>query len=150
MLPLSDTLLPDPDRHAEFYADVPTKRAIAWVVDTVLIALLTVLIIPFTAFTALFYLPFLFLMVSFLYRILGLARSSATLGMRLLSIEFRDNRGQPFTLPTAVLHTLGYSLSMAFVLPQLVSIVLMLTTARGQGLTDHVLSTVALNRASRF
>lgn len=150
MTPLSDTFLPDPERHAEFYADVPSKRAIAWVIDTVLIALLTLTIIPFTFFTALFYLPFLYMTVSFLYRILGLARSSATPGMRLMSIEFRDNRGQEFDLPTAILHSLGYSLSMAFVLPQLVSIVLMLTTARGQGLSDHVLGTVAINRASRF
>jgi len=150
MIPLSDTMLPDPDRHAEFYADVPTKRAIAWVIDTVLIALITLVLVPLTAFTALFYLVFLFFTVSFLYRLLGLARKSATLGMRLMSIEFRDNRGQSFNLPTAFLHTLGYSVSMGFMPLQLVSIVLMLTTARGQGLTDHVLGTVAMNRAARF
>ncbi len=57
--------LPDPDLQAEFYADVPLKRALAWIVDMILIALLTTVIVPFTAFTALFFLPVLFLMVSF-------------------------------------------------------------------------------------
>jgi hypothetical protein len=46
--------LPDPDAHAEFYADVPFKRLLAFIVDAVLICLITVILIPFTAFTALF------------------------------------------------------------------------------------------------
>jgi hypothetical protein len=36
------------------------------------------------------------------------------------------------------------------VLPQLLSIAMMLFGARGQGLTDFVLGTVAINRAARF
>lgn len=150
MMPLSRSRLPDPDRHAEFYADVPMKRALAWVIDTVLIAVITLFIVPFTAFTALFFLPMLFLTVSFVYRSLSLASRSATPGMRLLAIEFLDHRGQRFDLTTAVLHTLGYTVSISMVLPQIVSALLMLTGARGQGLTDHALGTVAINRAARF
>lgn len=143
------THLPDPDRHAEFYADVPVKRALAWAVDTVLITLLTALIVPFTAFTALFFLPVLFLAVSFAYRTTSLARRSATPGMRLMAIEFRDQSGQPFDLNTAFWHTLAYSLAIAFVLPQILSAVLMLTGARGQGLGDLALGSVAINRPAR-
>ncbi|HEX9858556.1 MAG TPA: RDD family protein [Paracoccaceae bacterium] len=150
MPPLSATLLPDPDRHAEFYADVPMKRGLAWAVDTVLITLITAVIVPFTAFTALFFLPLLFLTVSLTYRTVSLARRSATPGMRLLAIEFRDHRGQTLDLPTAFLHTLGYTVSIAMVLPQVISVALMLTGARGQGLSDHLLGTVAINRPSRF
>ena len=40
--------LPDPDHQAEFYADVPTKRALAWCVDAILIAIVTVIVVPFT------------------------------------------------------------------------------------------------------
>ncbi|MGP3696293.1 RDD family protein [Rhodobacter sp. NSM] len=140
--------LPDPERHAEFYADVPMKRGLAWIVDMILIALITALIVPFTAFTALFYLPLLFLCVGFAYRTVTLARSSATPGMRLMSLRMRTHRGEPFGPAEAFLHTLGYTVSISMVLPQIVSVVLMLTSARAQGLTDHVLGTVALNRAA--
>ena len=142
--------LPDPTYQAEFYADVPMKRGLAWIVDTIIIALITLLIVPFTAFTALFFLPLLYVTVSFLYRVWTLTGRSATLGMRLLSIEFRSRQGERFDLGLALAHTVGYTLTIATLLPQLFSILLMLTSARGQGLTDHVLGTVAINRPSRY
>jgi len=141
--------LPDPGLKPEFYADVPTKRLFAWLVDTAIIALLCLLIIPFTAFTALFFLPLLYLVVGFVYRTITLASGSATPGMRLMAVEFRARDGQKFDLQLAALHTLGYSISVAMAPAQIVSVALMLTTARGQGLTDMVLGTVAINRASR-
>lgn len=49
------TALPDPDYQAEFYQDVPTKRLIAWIADTIVIVLISLLIVPFTAFTGLFF-----------------------------------------------------------------------------------------------
>jgi uncharacterized RDD family membrane protein YckC len=138
-------LQPDPERHAEFYAGVLPKRLVAWVFDMVLIALVTALIVPFTAFTALFFLPALFVTVGFLYRWATLSGRSATWGMRLVRIEFLDRYGRRFDMATAFLHTLGYSVSMAFAIPQIVSVVLMLSSSRGQGLTDHVLGSVAIN-----
>ena len=78
--------LPDPDYHAEFYRDVPMKRLIAWFIDTVLIALVVLLIVPFTAFVALFFLPMVFLAVSFMYRWVTLTSGSATWWMRLMAI----------------------------------------------------------------
>ena len=139
-------MLPDPLRHAEFYADVPMKRAVAWIVDTVIVTLMVIVIVPFTAFTALFFLPVLWLGVGFLYRWSSIARHSATPGMRLMSVILLDRTGARFDTGTAFLHTLGYSLSMAFVLPQVVSVAFMLFNRRGQGLTDMVLGTVAINR----
>jgi uncharacterized RDD family membrane protein YckC len=143
------TTLPDPEYQAEFYADVPVKRALAWGVDAILIALITAVVVPFTFFLGLFFLPVLYLSISFLYRTVGLARHSATPGMRLMAIEFRDRTGARFDLGTAFLHTLGYTLTIGTLLPQLLSIGLMLTTARGQGLTDMVLGTVAINKPAR-
>ncbi len=140
--------LPDPDLKPEFYADVPTKRLLAWVVDTILITLLCLVILPFTAFTAIFFFPLLYLVVGFVYRSVTLAGRSATWGMRLMAIEFRTSDGRRFDLPTAVLHTLGYSISISMVLVQIVSIGLMLMTPRAQGLTDMVLGTAAVNRAA--
>lgn len=140
---------PDPERHAEFYEDVPLKRLIAWGVDTVLIGLMVLLVLLMTAFTFTLILPLVILTVSFVYRFVTLARGSATPGMRLMAIEFLDQRGRRFRSGTAFAHTLGYSLSMAFVLPQMASVALMLATERRQGLSDLILGTVAVNRAAR-
>lgn len=144
------TTLPDPDHQAGFYADVPIKRALAWVVDAILIAIMTMVVVPFTLFLSLFFLPLLYLTISFLYRTISLARHSATPGMRLMAIEFRDRTGAKFDPGTAFLHTLGYTLTISTLLPQLLSMGLMLTTARGQGLTDLVLGTVAINKPARI
>ncbi|WP_434622034.1 RDD family protein [Tabrizicola sp. M-4] len=136
---------PDPDRHAAFYSGVPAKRALAWIIDTILVTLIVTLVALLTALTALFILPLVWLTVGFLYRWVTISGRSATLGMRLMSIEFLDRYGQRFDAATAFLHTLGYSLSMAFVLPQVISVGLMLVSRRGQGLTDMVLGSVAIN-----
>ncbi len=141
--------LPDPDLQAEFYADVPAKRAIAWVLDTIVIMLITALIVLFTAFIGLFFLGFLYLIVGFIYRVVSIANSSATPGMRVTSVELRNHRGERLDLGAAFLHTLGYSVSMSMVFPQVISIILMLTGARAQGLTDLVLGTAAINRNAR-
>ena len=138
--------LPDPDRHAEFYADIPVKRAIAWAVDALVVFLLTLLILPFTAFTGLFFYPFLWLVVSFVYRVMTISGGSATYGMRLMSVQLRTWRGERLNFGEAFMHTLLYSLCLSFFFPQLVSIGLMLTTARAQGLPDLALGTAAINR----
>ncbi|MHC0053165.1 RDD family protein [Actibacterium sp. D379-3] len=140
--------LPDPDLHGEFYADVPVKRLVAFVVDTVLIVVLTVLVLPFTAFTGLFYFPFLATVIGFAYRVVTLASGSATWGMRLVALELRRGDGRRFDLTMAVLHTFLFSVFFSFLLPQIASAVLMLTGRRAQGLHDHLLGTAAINRAA--
>ena len=144
-----DWRLPDPATQPEFYQDVAMKRLFAWLVDTVLIVLLCIFILPFTAFTGIFYFPLLVALVGFAYRVITLANGSATLGMRLFAIEFRRGDGARFDLGIAFAHTLGLTVSFAVFPLQLISIVLMATTARGQGLSDHVLSSVAINRMAR-
>lgn len=138
--------LPDPERSAEFYAGIPAKRLLAWVVDTVLIGIASVAVLPFTAFTGLFFFPALMLVVGFFYRWFTLAGGSATWGMRLMSIEIRQSDGGRLTNETAFQHTLGYTLSVAIPPVQLLSIVMMLMSERRQGLTDSILSTAAINR----
>ena len=142
--------LPNPETQPEFYADVPVKRLVAWIIDMVLIAILCVLILPFTAFTGIFFFPFLILVVGFVYRVVTLANGSATFGMRFVGVEFRTQHGERFELGHAFLHTLGYSISLSFFILQVISIVLMLTTSRAQGLTDHIMGSVAINRAARY
>ncbi|PWK57688.1 putative RDD family membrane protein YckC [Silicimonas algicola] len=139
------TGLPDPDTHPEFYDDVPVKRLMAWVVDVGLIAVVTAAISVFTLFLAPLFLP-LFLVVGFLYRWMTISGGSATLGMRLMAIELRAADGERLDGLTAFLHVAGYTVSVITFPLQLISIVLILTTARKQGLTDMVLGTAAINR----
>ncbi len=141
--------LPDPVLQPEFYADVPTKRLVAWLVDILLVATLSFLIALLTFGLAFFVFAPLFLITGFLYRWITISLRSATWGMRFTSIELRTDDGDRLGGGTAFLHTLGYYISMGAPILQLVSIVLMLTSPRRQGLTDHLLGTVAINRAAR-
>jgi uncharacterized RDD family membrane protein YckC len=140
--------LPDPEAAPAFYAGVPAKRLLAWVIDSVLILLLALVAVPLTAFAGAFVFPLLWLAVGLVYRIATLANASATPGMRLAGIELRDRQGRPFDLAHAALHTIGYSISIGTVIVQAGSIALMLTSARRQGLSDLVLGTAAINRPS--
>jgi len=139
----------DPISQPQFYRDVAGKRLAAWVVDTTIIVLISLLIVPFTAFIAAFFFLGLYAVVSFIYRTITLATGSATWGMRLMAIELRDATGARFGLGQAFLHTLGYTVSWAVAPLQLISIVLMATSNRGQGLTDIVMGSAALNRRAR-
>lgn len=140
------TALPDPQLRPEFYRDVQMKRLFAWVVDACVTLLACVLILPFTAFTGLFFFPFLFLVVGFFYRSVTLANGSATWGMRLFVIELRRPDGRRLDAATAFGHTLGYTISWALPVLQIISVAMMATTARGQGLSDHMLGTAMVNR----
>jgi uncharacterized RDD family membrane protein YckC len=140
------TGLPDPELQPEFYTLVPLKRLIAWVVDSVLILLLTLLVVLIGLLLPLFILPLVYGVIGIALRTVSIARWSATPGMILMAIEFRDAAGRPLDPATAFLHTLGFTLANFFVVPQIVSVAMMLLTARGQGLVDVVLGTTALNR----
>ncbi|QPM89427.1 RDD family protein [Pseudooceanicola algae] len=148
MTALSDAL-PDPDTRPDFYTSVTTKRALAWLVDVVILSTLSVIAVVLTAFIGAFFFPLLYLVISFLYRVTTIANGSATWGMRLFSIELLSGEGRKLTGTEALLHTLGYLVSWALAPLQLVSVILMLGSARGQGLSDHLLNTTAVNRPLR-
>ncbi len=141
--------LPDPFSQPQFYASIPAKRLIAWLIDLVIIVGLCLLALPLTAFLGLFFWPVMLLVIGFAYRVVTLANGSATWGMWFVGVELRDEQGARFDLSLALAHTLGYSLSMAFPILQVISVVLMLTGARKQGLSDNFLGTVALNRRAK-
>lgn len=138
--------LPDPAYQPEFYSGTAMKRALAWGVDVILIGVLTLLVALLTLGIGFFFLPILYVGLSFTYRVLTLWGGSATLGMRLMNIGLLTRHGERFDLSHAVLHTLGYALSVGTFLVQLLSIGLMVMSARGQSLSDHVLGTVMINR----
>ncbi|NOR31781.1 MAG: RDD family protein, partial [Sulfitobacter sp.] len=115
-------------------------------VDAIIILLACLVVLPFTAFTGLFFFPLMILVIGFFYRVATLSSGSSTWGMRLMGMELRTQNDERLDTGTALLHTLGYTVSISVMPLQLISIVLMGTTARCQGLSDMVLGTVALNR----
>ncbi|MEM9968507.1 MAG: RDD family protein [Pseudomonadota bacterium] len=138
-------MIPDPDLQPEFYDSVLIKRAIAWAIDTLIILVLCVLLLPFTGFVGIFVILPMLALVGFIYRAATIASGSATWGMRLVALEFRDSQDMRFDGRLALLHTLGYSICIAMTPLQVISIVLMCTTQRNQGLVDLILGSVALN-----
>jgi uncharacterized RDD family membrane protein YckC len=143
---LSATRLPDPALRPDFYRGVPAKRFGAWIVDVVAVAIACAVLLPFTAFTGIFFFPAMMLVVGFLYRWATITQGSATPGMWLMGIELRDRDGERLSGGTAFAHTLLYSVSFAMAPLQAISVILMLVTARRQGLGDHILGTAAINR----
>ncbi|WP_147124788.1 RDD family protein [Shimia ponticola] len=142
--------LPDPELNKGFYADVPIKRLLAFILDLCIILMLS-LVVAFLTFGLGFFVFFaIFGIVGFTYRVLSIASGSATWGMRMMAIELRTQRGERLTLFEAVLHTVGFYVSFAVTPIQLISVFLMLTTPRGQGLTDMLFGTVALNRRGNY
>ena len=142
--------LPDPDTAPEFYSDVPMNRLFAWIVDCVLIFVSSILVVPLTAFTGIFFFALLYITVALAYRIVTLARYSATPGMQLTASEMRRSDGSRFDAPTAALHTMLYVFFTTVFVLQAASVVLMLVSARGQGLHDMLLGTTALNKSRSF
>ncbi|MDA5094583.1 RDD family protein [Aliiroseovarius sp. KMU-50] len=141
--------LPDPAYQPEFYDSVALKRLMAWGVDVVLIFALSVLASLMSFGIGFFLFGLVFFAIGFTYRVITISSRSATLGMRLMAIELRNHRGERFDGMTAMFHTLGYYLSMATFILQLISLTMMFTTPRGQGLIDMVLGTTAINRLTR-
>ncbi|WP_170330856.1 RDD family protein [Ruegeria arenilitoris] len=138
--------LPDPDRQPEFYQSVAIKRFIAWLFDIAFISLLCTVAIVLTFGLGFFILALIYMVVSFVYRVVTIANGSATLGMRFMGIELRDAFGARMDTGKAVAHTAGYFVSMAFPVIQIISVIMMLTSARCQGLTDAFLGTVMINQ----
>ena len=131
---------------AAAFTGVAVNRGIAWVFDMIAIGIICTLALPFTAFTGIFFFPFLMLVIGFFYRWFTIANGSATWGMRMVGITLRDHYDRPLSSQTAFLHTLGYSISICVAPLQLISVILMLVSPQAKGLTDYLLGTYAVNR----
>jgi len=142
--------LPHPEADAQFYANVPQRRLIAWFIDAVIIGGLTLLILIGTLGLAGFILPIILIVLSFFYRVATLRSASATIGMQLVGIQMRDRRGLKFDPQTATIHTTLYIIATVLFPLQLVSCLLMYKTRYGQGLHDMMLGTTAINTPANY
>lgn len=144
---------PHPDRHPEFYEGVLAKRLIAFGIDLVVTAaiaaalMVPVALVGIVLIFPLLLLPVIWVATGFVYRWFTLASGSATWGMRLMALELRDRDGGRLDSGTALLHTAGTYASFGLPPVQLISVLAMILSPRGQGITDMVLGTTMLNRA---
>lgn len=142
--------LPDPDRDRQFYAGVPGRRLVAWIVDVGIVLLIGVpLAVVFGVMTLGFGFALFFAILmatDFLYRVGTIASGSATLGMRLMGIELRRQDGTRFDLVAAFLHTALYAFCFGVLVLQAASILGMVGTRYGQGLPDLILRSAMINR----
>ncbi len=141
--------LPDPDTDPQFYDRVPSRRLAAWCIDFVIVLLLT---LPVTLVFGILTLgfgfvafPLLLASIGYIYRVVTLSGRSATLGQRIMGIEFRRHDGTRFDLVTALLHSAVYTASIAMLPVQLASCIAILATRYGQGIGDILLRTTAIN-----
>ena len=138
--------LPDPALHPECYEHVIGKRFLAWVVDLAITLGLMLGAIILSGFIALFVFPVVWFALAVAYRTFMLARYGATAGMMLAAVEWRGLDGSVPSQEYALAHSVIYALSMTFVVPQILSVVLMLNTPYRQGLNDWILRTTIINR----
>ena len=138
--------LPDPDLDGHYYDKVPTRRLVAWVFDGIITFGMTFLISVFTVGLGFFIFPAIWLIVGLIYRTATIANDSATWGMRIVGIEFRDKTGKKFSTGLAFAHTLIFTIGTGIFLMQLASVVLILSSRYGQSIQDMLLGTTAVNR----
>jgi uncharacterized RDD family membrane protein YckC len=148
----------DPERAPELYDGILTKRVIAFVVDAVVIGIIMLAIMAAIFLLgivtlglgwllyALVFGPFFALVVLvYVATTLG-GPASATPGMQVTGIELRTLDGRRMFPVLAILHAIGFWLSVSFLTP--LSLLVGLFTRRRQLLHDLVLGTVALNAES--
>ncbi len=142
--------LPDPVLDAQFYAGVPFKRLIAWIIDAVIVGALWMAVVIGTLGTFAFFMFFGLLIVNFVYRAFMVDRYSATLGMMAVGIELRNSRGDRLDRTQAIWHVTLFLGLMIFFFINVISMIVMLVNERGQGLHDMVLGTTAINRPAEL
>ena len=145
-MPNSFPSLPDPVRQSQYYQGLVTGRFLAWVIDAIVISILTAIAVLFTAFTAVLFLGVLSLAVSLTYRWLTLSFASATPGMQVMGIELRDLDGHRLNGTTAFWHSALFLFLKGMFVPLLISVAMMAGSRYGQGLHDAVCGVVAINR----
>lgn len=138
--------LPDPELDSQFYENVPTRRLVAWVFDSMITFALTMIASIFMLGLGFFIFGLVWLVVGFIYRTVTIGSSSATWGMSMVGIEFRDRQGNKFSSGLSLIHTAIFTAASGTFIVQLISAVLILMTRYGQSLPDMILGSTAINR----
>jgi len=138
--------LPHPLDDPAFYDHLIAKRFLAWVIDLAITLMLMLIVLAATAFLAIIIFPMVWVAVAVAYRTVMLTRYGATVGMLVVAIRLRRLDGSRPDPALCLWHSAIYAGTMAFVVPQVASVALMLTTPFKQGLNDWLLGTTLVNR----
>lgn len=138
--------LPDPVDDAQFYDGVAFKRFMAWVIDFVIVLAVAMGGVVATLGLLGFAFPILLFAINLVYRLYFISQKSATLGMSVVGIELRNHRGERLNFDETLWHTGTFILIFMFFFTNLISVIMVLTTARHQALHDYLLGTTAINR----
>ena len=142
--------IPDPIRDSQFYEGVPLRRLAAFVIDFIVIMILTFVAMLVVALMTLgLGTPLVFLVLTltgFLYRWLLLKHRSATIGMIMTGIEIRRADGEKMDSASAFLHTLGFLVTFFFIPLLFIGWFLMMSDPHRRTLHALVLGSVAINR----
>lgn len=148
----------DPITQPEYFEGVRTRRMVAWLIDVVIVAFLTVL-----AFIALFVfglvtlglgwtLYLIFPAIStviavFYYGLCYTGPKSATLGMRSVDLEMRTWYGAPVYFLLGAVHAVLYWISVSVLTPAILLVALL--NPRKRTLHDMLLGTIVVNDEQR-
>ena len=140
----------DPAVHPELYEGVRTRRVFAFLIDAAVVFFLMIvayIVISILGVLTLglgfLLLPAVWPVVAILYAVLTVGGPrSATPGMRFTGIEIRMVRGGRPDYAIALVHALGFWLSVAILTPLI--LIVALFTARKQLLHDLLLGTAAV------
>lgn len=141
--------LPHPHDDPSVYDHVLGKRFVAWVIDIALTLLVVVLVIAGTLGIGIFIAPLIWSAVAIAYRYVTLTRWAATPGMFVMALQLRKLDGSFPDKDLVLKHSLIYAATMVFVVPQIGSVAMMLTTPHKQGLNDWLLGTAVVNKLMR-
>ncbi|MEO0343096.1 MAG: RDD family protein [Pseudomonadota bacterium] len=138
--------LPDPVQNKNFYEGVAPRRFMAWVLDSLIILVLSLIAMVLSFFTLIFVAPFLVFFISAGYRWLLMRENSATLGMRWMHIEIRNGAGERLGDKQALFHSALFSALFFIPILPIIGMILMATNRFGQGLHDLPFGTTAILR----
>lgn len=145
----------DPATLPELYRGVMLRRVVAYLVDLVIIAIVTTFaatvfavlgVLSFGLLSPLLALLLLVVPLSYHTILIG-GPSTATLGMRLFGIEVRRIDGSPPGYPLAALQTILFYTTVA--LTSWLILLVAMFNAQGRTLHDYLCGTVAVNAPRR-
>ncbi|WP_181701878.1 RDD family protein [Chthonobacter albigriseus] len=152
MTHVPSTFPADPLTDGRLYDGVRTRRAIGFLLDAVVLAILTLLASVLIFFLGIFTLGLGWLLYPLLWPVLALiycaftmgGPNSATPGMRAMGLEVRQLDGQKLTPVIAAIHSVLFYASVSILTPFV--LVVALISDRKRLLHDLVLGTVVVNR----
>jgi len=141
----------DPHSQPQLFANVRSRRLVAYLIDLVAIAVLTFVMGVMVFFLGIFTFGLAWALYGALFPLVGIAYSAFTLGgpnhatpgMRVMGLEMWVWHGAPMYPLLAATHAIGFYVSITFLTPLI--LVVSLFNDRKRLLHDILLGTVLIN-----